>query len=86
MVLGIPYSSATTLNLLPGSVISSLSRTFSKSPEEYAYGLSIFLVPTGLTIMNCLTKKNRRTTQNGVLFIYDLYVARWIHSSLLGLV
>ena len=86
MVLGIPYSSATALNLLPGSVKSSLSRIFSKSPNEYVYGLFIFLVPTGLTMMNCLTKKSRTTTQNWVLFMYAVYAAKLIHSSLLGLV
>ena len=84
--LGIPYSSATALQLMPGSVISSLSRTTSKSPEEYVYSLFLFLVLTGITMMNCLTKKSRHTTQNWVLFMYAVYAAKLIHSSLLGVV
>ena len=55
-VLGTPYSYATALQFMPGSVISSLSRASSKSSEEYVYGLFLFLVPTSRTMMNCLTQ------------------------------
>ena len=83
---GISYSSATALQLMPGSIISSLTRTFSKSAEEYVYGLFLLFVPTGLTMMKCLTQWSRHLMQYWVLFEYAVYALKPRHGSVLGLV